>query len=1649
MIGESVFRIAKLISRRGAGFFPARHLATALVLVLLVGGAVPPAATARPVAVPDSVPLLNPATWSDFQPEGWITVVPLVTSVTVGDPAGLDAASAEYQTSTDSGASWSDWGAEGLSAGGTVSTTQSITVTDLVLPDAANNQIVFRIRDTDGVTATSPAYTLAVDTTPPDNPATFASSSHTVGVWSNDPTVDLNWNAGNDVTSVVDGYALLWDHASLTVPTPPTTTATLNGTSPLLPDGSDHYVHLRTADRAGLWAADALHLGPFFIDTQPPTSEITFPGDGITYADVPSITGTAVETGSSGVALVEVSVLDVVSGNTWDGTAWVAGEQWLAATGTAAWDLSNNLPPWANGQSYTVHSRASDMAGNVEVPGSGVTFSIDSAGPGAPIGLTSTPSSWSNVDSFDLHWTNPSDPAGIAGAWYRLDAPPANGTDGAFVAGADLASISGLSVGSDGAHDLYLWLQDGLGNGDHTQAGAVTLYLDTAPPGAPQDLTANPADWANVDLFSVTWVNPTELSGVAGAWYKLDAQPANATDGTFVVGADLTSVGDLSVGGDGAHNLHLWLQDELSHTDHTQAGVVALSLDTSAPGAPTNLDADPDGWQTVNSFNITWRNPPDDSGIVGAYWKLNAEPTTPDDGTLVVGVDLTRIADLAVSAEGQHDLYLWLQDTADNADHRNRNVLIRAFSFDGTPPTTDLRITGPLGLNGWYTGAVDGTLEPEDSVSGVAGSSYRIDGSDWISDTLFTLNVDGVYGVEYHSWDVAGNVETIHVATLSIDSLPPVTAITLSDPPGPGGWYSNTVTVTLTISDDTSGPAVIFYQIDGGGWFSDTQDVEVIFANDGQHLLEYHGLDVAGNIEAEHERLVPIDTQPPSTAYLLDGDEGLDGWFTSPVAVTLLPTDTVSGIAATYYRLDGGTWQSGANFVVADDGTHTLEFYSVDGLGNEEQWFPVALKIDTQPPGPPTRPQASPVGWTNVNDFDVVWANPQDLSGIGGACYKLDEEPAAPDDGTCRPVTGNTLHGIEVPDEGAYDLFLWLRDGAGNADHDNRNVALDALHYDATPPTTTLTISGSLGWNGWYTSPLTLTFDVEDELSGPGNARYRIDGGPWQAGLQAVIANEDKHVVEYYGLDVAGNEEISQTATLRMDLHAPDPPTSLMVWPQGWSRENRFWVSWSNPLDFSGIVGAFYRFDMPPVTGYDGTFVTTTTTITNMIAPAEGRHDLYLWLNDTAGNADPTHWMMVPEGVWYDGTPPTTTLVVSGTAGSGGWYTSDLDVAVSADEQASGVAETWYQVDGSGWVSGATFSLTVEGPHRVEHYAVDVAGNVEMTRTTWVNIDRQPPQSSIVGLAAYQSGSIFTVEWQGTDGEAGSGIAGYDLQVRQGRSGPWLTWLVNTPMTSALFAGQPGRTYYFRVRARDQAGYIEDYSGGDGNARTAVQVVSNPDFEAQTFDPWMLYGALSSKSAVTETLSPSGETTWAAQLGSPDYGPSLDLAELGTVPVGAAIISQTVAVPGPNDMARPSLTLWYRVFTYDLLWSERFQEFYDTFDVTIHSSEGISLALALRDGNDAGPDPQLGVDYGVLKDLGWRYAAIDLTPYAGQTIQIVFANHNRWDQHFNTWTLVDDVQIVDRYAFVQRYLPLVITAGEVHAAAAAPRYSPLEGQPVR
>ena len=113
---------------------------------------------------------------------------------------------------------------------------------------------------------------ILLDGTAPGNPTALTSSSHAVSTWSADRTVAIQWAGATDAGSGVSGYSLRWDRLPSTMPDAVADTTALTATSPSLPDGGNHYVHLRTVDKAGNWSASAVHFGPFFIDGTAPTN---------------------------------------------------------------------------------------------------------------------------------------------------------------------------------------------------------------------------------------------------------------------------------------------------------------------------------------------------------------------------------------------------------------------------------------------------------------------------------------------------------------------------------------------------------------------------------------------------------------------------------------------------------------------------------------------------------------------------------------------------------------------------------------------------------------------------------------------------------------------------------------------------------------------------------------------------------------------------------------------------------------------------------------------------------------------------------------------------------------------------------------------------------------------------------------------------------------------------------------------------------------------------------------------------------------------------------------------------------------------------------------------------------------------------------
>ncbi len=217
----------------------------------------------------------TPPTISHIRPSGWITTTqsPTILGDVLDTGSGISTTSGLYRYSANGGLTWSALAPASISGSNGSTSTQSITALNVAFGQDSGtlNEIEFRASDVVGNLGTAQA-TIKIDITPPTAPTAISSSDHTVNVWSNDNTISISWSGATDATSGVYAYSVLFDQNPTTLPPP-----TVNGfagsfTSSALADGSNWYAHVRTVDAAGNWSTTAIHLGPFKIDTVPPTN---------------------------------------------------------------------------------------------------------------------------------------------------------------------------------------------------------------------------------------------------------------------------------------------------------------------------------------------------------------------------------------------------------------------------------------------------------------------------------------------------------------------------------------------------------------------------------------------------------------------------------------------------------------------------------------------------------------------------------------------------------------------------------------------------------------------------------------------------------------------------------------------------------------------------------------------------------------------------------------------------------------------------------------------------------------------------------------------------------------------------------------------------------------------------------------------------------------------------------------------------------------------------------------------------------------------------------------------------------------------------------------------------------------------------------
>lgn len=230
-----------------------------------------------------------------------------------------------------------------------------------------------------------------------------------------------------------------------------------------------------------------------------------------------------------------------------------------------------------------------------------------------------------------------------------------------------------------------------------------------------------------------------------------------------------------------------------------------------------------------------------------------------------------------------------------------------------------------------------------------------------------------------------------------------------------------------------------------------------------------------------------------------------------------------------------------------------------------------------------------------------------------------------------------------------------------------------------------------------------------------GSGRYGIWGDP-----HATVSGQTTLAA------VTGNARGTLGGTARaLDREPPPAPPELAASPPGWTRDP-ITIAWSSPPDLTGIAAAWYKIGARPGDPDDG--VRTTANPFTLASPPEGRHTVYVWLEDGAGNRSERNAAEVE--IFFDRTPPTGQVTVAG--GARHVFSTQVALFVEAADLAgegpgSGVTAVRLSNDGKTWspwqpfASTLTWDLTqaggsaAPGPKTVYVELRDGAGNVGRT----------------------------------------------------------------------------------------------------------------------------------------------------------------------------------------------------------------------------------------------------------------------------------------------------------------------------------------------
>ncbi|OGR53462.1 MAG: hypothetical protein A2049_09515 [Elusimicrobia bacterium GWA2_62_23] len=410
-------------------------------------------------------------------------------------------------------------------------------------------------------------------------------------------------------------------------------------------------------------------------------------------------------------------------------------------------------------------------------------------------------------------------------------------------------------------------------------------------------------------------------------------------------------------------------------------------------------------------------------------------------------------------------------------------------------------------------------------------------------------------------------------------------------------------------------------------------------------------------------------------------------------------------------------------------------------------------------------------------------------------------------------------------EEGERMIGFRSADNAGNVEAEKVSM----LYVDGTAPVSTAALNSTQGFNGWHVSTVVVNISAADSLSGVGTVYYALNGDGFETSPGTFsILSQGIATVRYYAEDNTGNKEREGLFYVKIDTVAPIVHYSLSP-----SQNTAGWNSSPVMVVFNGtdaVSGIDYCSSTITVSaegagiavsGYCQDFagwastaaftVNIDTTPPGIAYTTEPAPNAAGWNNSDVNiefacsdglsgvKSCPADIVMTSEGMEIstsvaavdyadnsvatlvsglkiDKASPVSTATLSGVQG-GGWYSSNVEIAIAAEDPLSGVKRVFYSLDTAAEREYMVpVAVSSEGGHSLKYYAEDAAGNKETARELAFAIDKTAPEIShllepLANEAGWNRGSVRVV-FAGTDtlsGIAGCSSAVIDAEGREQR----------------------------------------------------------------------------------------------------------------------------------------------------------------------------------------------------------------------------------------------------------------------------------------